>query len=368
MALGDTNINTTNVGAEIGSSSNSVTGLVGNGALNKFSRYAPGTLGVDASKNITLTPPTSDYKLGEFRRYSHTTAKPTFQILSAQTHYSGTTTMTIVQPIAMNELNLQMFPSNGINTGVTPNQYHLRINMYSSSTDRTNESNVLQTFYPIAVNMVAHTPLTGHSRQPSYVMNTGASGNLITLTNVNCGSGTVTRYFDFFFCDQFGSNRLVNFGNKSDGYVDIEFREYVNPYLQGGATVTAPAGTTAAFPELHTASSPKCAVTNNVNMTQGSSSYTFYMGMHVISGANTYLYSTTASVNVRMTRVHPTLGSENKIIASNIAFANNAKTQFTSTLSGWTTLGNTWNYDEVVTISVESANWATSWGTGLICP
>jgi hypothetical protein len=363
MALGDNNINTTNVSAEIGSSSDTVSGLVGAASLNKFSRYAPGTLSVDANKNVVLTPPTSNYKLGDFRRYTHTGAKPTFQTLSTQLHTPGTTVLTITQPIAMNELNLWVFPYNGINVGVSPNQYHLRCDVYLSSTDRSSETNILQTFYPIAVNMVSHTPLSGHSRQPAYVMNTGVSGNLITLTDVNCGNGTVTRYFDFFFCDQIGANRLINFGNKADGYTDITFRELMHPKITVTGNVTpVPSGSTAAFAQIYTASSPKCSTVSQINHTQGSGSYSFYIGMHAIVGGSTYLYSTTASCSIRMTR-----GAESQIIASNVAMSDSSKVVISGTLSGWTQ-GNTFQYDENAVITVENANWATAWGSGSICP
>ena len=146
MALGDNDISTTSVGAEIGQPSiDTVSGLVGYNALNKYSRYSPGVLGVDINKNVILTPPTSDYKLGDYRRYDHSAAAPAFQAIGTQNHNPGTTTRTITQPIAMNELNLAAISNNGINTSVTPWQYRIRANMYASSTDRANETNVLQT-------------------------------------------------------------------------------------------------------------------------------------------------------------------------------------------------------------------------------
>jgi len=364
MALGDTNINTTNVGSEIGSSSHAVSELVGASGLNKYSRYSPGTLGVDGSKNITLIPPTSNYKLGDFRRYDHSAVAPHWWDIGTQYWGPGGSTANIILQIAMETLNLQAFSSNGIDTGTSPAHYHVRVNIYTSSSDRASESGTVQSFYPIGVNMVSHTPLTGHTRQVSWVMNTGYSGNQIPCDDVNVSSGDCIRYCDVFFCDSTGANRIINFGTSvSAGYFDVSFHERQSPKIQGGAnTGWVPDGAwTVTYPRINTTSTPKCSYSSGINLTFGGSSYSFYLGLQGIRSTEQIIQATG---DVRMTRTDPIYGTENKLISTGVNFVTTGKINIAGTLSGWSK-GNTWFYDEVASITIENI---TSYVTYASCP
>ena len=359
MALGDTGINTTNVGTEIGQPSlDSWSQLVGVTGLNKYSRYAPGTLGVDGSKNITLSAPGNNYKIGDFRRYDHSAVAPSWWNIGTQYWGPGGSTANIVLLMAMETLNLQAFSSNGIDTGTNPAHYHVRVDIYTSSSDRASQTGTVQSFYPIGVDMVSHTPLSGHSRQVNWVMNTGYSANQFACNGVNVASGNCTRYCDVYFCDSSGANRIINFGTSvSAGYFDVSFHERQAPYLCAGAhTGTVPSGggwTGYTYPKVNTsASTPaKCSEVSSIALTYGGSSYTFYLGLQGIRSGTQYMCAATA--DIRMTRYDPIYGSESMIISSGASLLNSQKIYLSGTLSGWSK-GNTWYYDETATITIEN--------------
>ncbi len=244
MALPSTSITTAAVGAEISSSSHSVGTLVGAAGLNKYSLYAPGTIGPDANEDLIITPPTSNYKLGDFRLYDHSAAAPAWVAPPSGFLYYGPGS--VANPtfsIIMNWLNIacSTVHSEIIDSSGTPWQYYLTLDVYNTDPARTTGTSPVKT-WTIAINMVnsGFTVLSGHSRDMSgkYIMNTGA--NLFYPDDIAV-SGTCTRYFEAYFSDGFGA-RKMNFGTRGagyPGYIDIEFRENQAPVAYSGSNFNA---------------------------------------------------------------------------------------------------------------------------------
>jgi hypothetical protein len=357
VALGEIDLSSTSVGSELGQPSlDSWSTLIGFSAANKFSRYAPGGLGVDGNKNITYTAPDTNYKMSEYRLYNHTSLSPTWHDQGTIYHYPGTTTKDTVLAIAMESLNLQCFATNGIDTGTSPAHYHVKVDVYDSSAARITGTSPIQSIYPINVNMTSHSPLSGHSRQSVWVMNTGYSGNLITCNSMNCGSGDLTRYIDCYFCDTSG-NRIINFGTSiSTGYYDINFHEQTLPLIYGGANTGTDPGdggwTGYTYPRINSSSGTpaKCSWLSSIALTFGDNAYSFYLGLQ---GIRTSEQMCSATADIRMTRYDPIYGSEAKVIATGVSLLNSGKIQISGTLSSWSK-GNTWFYDESATITIEN--------------
>jgi hypothetical protein len=215
--------------------------------LNKYSRYAPGQLDVDVNYDVTLTPPSSNYKLGDFRRYNNSAFTPGMQSPFTQNWGPGGSTIDITFGFRPEEMNIKAF--------VDPGDY-VTVVAYNSSANRTAKTSPLisQTF---TISWNAHTPLVGHTRQVYYVANTGSSGNLVTINNVPVASGNSTIYLETFISDLAG-NRKINFGVRANNYLDVNTHQRQAPYVYGANNnfPTTPPGYTALFPVCNPTSTP----------------------------------------------------------------------------------------------------------------
>ena len=350
MPLSDNDINTTNITQETGVETGLFSELIGVPGLNVFSRYSPGQLGVDANKNVILTPPTSGYKLGDYRRYNHTANAPTWFTPSLYIGYApGASSASVTLAIAMNELNIAAINSNVIYTGLSPAKYMIRCDCYSDSTSRTNGSGAVAGSWPFYIDMVAHTPLSGHSRQVNWILNTDESGNLINVTGIPV-SGDCWRYFDLYFSNMAG-DRLINFGqSRSAGFIDIHFRESVQPKVTVGYNFTpvpAPiSGVTWTFvaPMISQTTSP-CSATTPLQMTQGSSDFNFYIKAKGICGTpnpGTMWIAGITSCDIHLLVTMADGSTFDQLIADYISInAESAGYNCNGVLDG----GRTWQYD-----------------------
>jgi hypothetical protein len=353
MALGDNNISITAVKGETLSALNTIGGLVGLAGLNKYSRYAPGVLDVVVgSKDITLTPPVNNFKLGDFRRYNHTATTPTVTQGLSAVWYTGAPLVDISCTWAPQELNLAYFPQNGIDTGTTPAHYHVTIKAYATVSDRLAEINCLKSG-TFGINMVAHTPLIGHTRQVSWVMNTGTSGNLdratgqaCKLVGVSVPSGDSNRYLEVFFSTSTG-DRLINFGTRASNFTTCTCHEYVSPYVKAGAYLaTKPSGYTVCYPKVAVSPSDVCLENSQVPMTVGSGVYMFCVKVKgVYGGAIRQVQLTSCNIVLSIP------GRADQAIATGVAIGYNDSGYFCSgSLAG----GYTWHYDDIGTVTINS--------------
>lgn len=262
MALTANNINTTNVGTEIGSSSDTVSGLVGATGLNKYSFYAPGALTVNAStKCIVLTPPANNFKLGDFRLYDHSA----IAIANSGTgviQLGGGTAPDFMQSIHLYDLNLEAIYGYG---------NYIRLIWYKSSAGRAAEtSGDIQhsQIFPITW-ITPEALLTGHTRtnttKPDWVQ-------LFTVTGFNLTGLTSSSilYKDSFICDEAG-NRKVSFGTSiAANYTETTCNpEPVPAYIYASGSLTgapSPYDTWTKILRLY-ATSSQCSFTGNPEVT-----------------------------------------------------------------------------------------------------
>lgn len=344
MALGSTNISTAAVNTELGSpftTPRTVSALCAYSTQNKFSLYGTGTLGVDASKNPVWTAPSSNYKLGDFRLYNHTSSTP-----SASTNFThnyppvGSSTDISIATLP------QQFNLFYCNSGATRIYYKA----YLTTTNRTAESSPWDTQLS-SVLTSSITPPTGHTRSNTTKPQHPHVQTFSAFVTTGLSTPNDYIYLDTFFADV-GGNRVVNLGNSvSGGYTTITMHRQVNPYITATGTAPTPSGGyTAAYPVVHNVSSA-CGTTSQLSQTLGSSTAVFYIKVHAIYGSVTRsMDCTTATVTLQ----HD--GGTQTVWTGSIPTTGR---YISVTLSG----GNTWSYDEVGYARVTAATYSGSYTT-----
>lgn len=268
MALGATNITTGAVRNEIGSISNSISVLVGVSGLNKFSFYAPGELSVDANKDIVLTPPITNFKLGDFRLYNHTadpTAPPSGSVLL---NWGPTgSTMALALMWYPNTLNIKEIA--GYDDYVT-------MNVYFTDADRTAETNRKhqQVF---AITYYGITPLIGHTRQITYQCDPHQICSITGLPILGLTTPNANLYIETFISNLSG-DRKVNLGNiRTDGYTNQPVHQLQNPYISGTSNqdimtlppTPVPTGYLRAYPRVYSVDTPACSTGSTIQTAGG---------------------------------------------------------------------------------------------------
>jgi hypothetical protein len=338
MALGTTNITTTLVKNLIGSAFNSVANLVGAAGLNPYSYYAPGQLGVDANKNIVLTPPTASFKLGDFRSYDHSAVKP--GIFSPANHAwgPGGSTCSFTMLYNLETLNLYAFTERGD---------YVTMDFYASSANRSAGTNRRHR-QMFTIPVTGDTPLPGHSRQSAYKVNT--SGWIpCTITNFDTSwlSADTNIYVETYISDM-SNNRKINFGTSlSDGYSDLILHQYGEPYLYGKNTnvPTPPSGYTTIFPAVYAYPTPICSYGATLEQTFNGTTYAFYLDAKGIYGTGSRIVALD-SVDIILTK-----DGIRTTIATGVALSHTSGMYCSGTLAG----GGTWNYDSVGEVTFENA-------------
>jgi hypothetical protein len=343
MALGDNNISLTLVNNYIGTSLWTVSGLVGVSGLNKYSFYAPGFLSVDANKDIVLTPPVNNFKLGDFRRYDKDASTPAPYSGAVHNWGPSGTSVSLSETWRAFALNIKHITGYGDS---------FTVKYYDSAADRAAETNARhsQTFN---IDYDTITPLIGHTRNTTYQ---AKSAQPYTLTNFNTVglSDDDTLYSDTYISDSDG-NRRVNLGTKAGGYQTVNFHRYANPQIRyASQDMAALAGYAHIFPRTHSTTTP--CTSSYVDQNQGSGNYTFYikaLGIHTSPAENRI-------VDVSYGRVTMTLRSTTfDIYTGAIGYNVATATQISGTLpNSWT-----WAYDDIAEIRIEDATYGTSYTT-----
>jgi hypothetical protein len=333
MSLGLTNITISDVKTEIGSSSNSVSALVGAPGLNKYSFYAPGSLAVDASKNVTLTPPTSNYKLGDFRSYNDSALTP-----SAQVDY----TQNWGPSAADFDFAVSWFPQNmNIKAFVEPADY-VTMDFYPTSLDRTNETNLIKR-QCASILYDDIIPLAGHTRQVTkQAYSTQAPVWVYSYPTGGLSDPDTSIYMETYISD-LTSVKKINLGIRNNNYTTIKFHKNQIPYIYGGGNVPYhPSGWTSVFPEVSISSTPVCSFAPQLDMTFGSSTIDFYIVARGIYGLQQKIIDVT-DCSVMLTID----GSTQKLYSGPISYS--AGTHIDTTLS---ISGGTWAYDDIGAITL----------------
>ena len=187
MALGTTNLTTTQVKNELGASSNSVSVLNTDTGINKWSFYKPGSLSI-SSQEFVYTADTSPYKFGDFRGYNHTTNAP-YHTLGGTTFTPDDTNVSFYCTTICSSNNLKE-----ANTNIT----HVHVKCYNDS-GRTS----LKATGSQAISWSTMSPSTppGHSTTGTQI----PTNPTLTEISFTKPSSTTTYYFDVFFADNTAS-------------------------------------------------------------------------------------------------------------------------------------------------------------------
>jgi len=287
MALGKTNITTADVKNEIGSTSNAVAELVGDDNLNPCSFYAPGILDVDINCDVTLTPPTTNFKLGDFRLYNHSAIPPSISPLFTGVSWGPPMSdFNFIVPIFPQWMNIKEFADVKASE-FTPNW---TVKFYPTDTDRTDERNVIKTVtQEIDFNTVpAEYQVANHTRTSTLMADTGPV--LISITGfptavLDTGAGGTVIYIEVFISDASG-NRRINFGVRENGYSNVQFTYNKMPYVLGynSAYPASHTGYTAVFARVYSTPGAAC-IESTVNQDVGTS-YSFNLVAYAVGGVD----------------------------------------------------------------------------------
>ncbi len=331
MSLGATDISVSAIMTETGLSSGNVSALVGASNLNKYSFYAPGSLSVDANYDVVLTPPASNYKLGDFRLYNHSALTPGAQSNYTQNWGPGASDF---------DFAVSWFPQNmNIKCFAVPGDY-VTMDFYPTATDRTNQTNrIKRQITAITFNSI--TPLTGHTRQPYYqASSTQAPVWIYGYPYAGLSDPNTTIYMETYISDLTG-NRKINLGTRSNNYTIVTFHKNQIPYITKSGNITpVPSGYTSAWIEI-TSGLTLCDTSGNLSQTFGGSTFGFYARIRSVYGANYRIIEQTACT------VTLTLRGESQTVYSSPLNYNGSATYISGTLSN----GKTWAYDDAATIT-----------------
>jgi len=346
MALGSTNISTGAVNTELGSPYTTprlVSQLCSHAnAGNIASLYGPGTLAVDASKNVYWVTPTSNYKLGDFRLYNRTASAPSAAPNFTHNWGPGGSSTNISIATQPQQMNLFF-----IDSAATRIYYKA----YLSSANRAAETSPWDTQLS-SVLTTSISPPSSHTRagtttKPQHP-HVQTFNNFLTL---GLSSPTDYIYLDTFFASV-GGTRLVNLGNAiSNGYTTITMHELQPPQIvtSGLAPTPWPVSPTytAIIPVIHTASTPCASSSPMSGGSIGTTNISFYFGFHGFTGSATHsLGATSVTIQIAYN------GSTKSVSLGTVSHS--AKTSVSTTLPG----GNSWAYDKNAVITCTAATFS----------
>ena len=352
MALGDTNISVNAICAELGitqSVSRTWTFLTSYSGINKYARFAPGALSVDGNKNTVVTPPASNMKIGDFRRYNHASNAPSLSPPSQLNYGPGAGNISVVIGYLINAVNIWSYAD--------PADYS-SYKLYDNSTDRGNEVNPYQHTGADSISITALTfsttaPPVGHSRTSNKVAGSTqpSSSKLFNSATNAFSTPNQTVYGDGFLGAAITGARKINMGDAvSDGYFTFVAHQQQSPYITATGNITpAPSGWTGAWPEIHTSSSPVCTNTSQITQSFGGTTYNFYVKIYGIDGGTFKVINATAA------DVYLDHDGGKQLIHSG-TLSHTAGTLMSGTLSG----SNSWSYDEIGYVTIENVTFGAS--------
>ena len=314
--------------------------------INKWSFYRSRPISLDGSKNVVLSSaPTSDRKLGDFRRYNHTALTPKAANDFTQNWGPGGATFTITLVTFIERLNVkELLPSS------TP---YLTTKYYPSATDRTNKTNVIRT-NTVLLTLSAESPPAGHTNNQT----SAPSSSSQIVIDSGVPTSAVSSPDDILYCDTYISdisgNELVRF---DDSFTDVSTHELTNPFVDAFAPNlgSVPAGYTSVFPVVTDSSSNHSGV--DFAQSNGNSTYgTFYWYLVGIKAGSFYRLGSVAAVATLRIR-NPEGGSlenETQIFNSTLNAAGGSSNQ---SASGTLSSSYLWAFDDVGDVEVTVSSW-----------
>jgi hypothetical protein len=312
--------------------------------INKYSFYRPRPIQLNpTTKKVEWAPaPTTNRKLGDFRRYNHTALTPgLLSSTGAATYQAGDTyTSTIGCPVKLERLNIQELTAS--------DPLYLRMTYYHSAANRTAQTGGFGSKTDTVLGDIlvdGETPPPGHTNnQTKKPVTSIVVFQDTTFSTSNLTGGTQTKYGDMRIVDS-GDNDIIRFDS---GNFDITFTEQIDPYVQKtGWNTPAPPGFTTVFPVVTTSNSSYLAVEHSQasgNTTTGS----WYWYLVGLSGSTWYRIGNVAvQMSLRINNPGPsgTTQSETVIFDSTLPSASASSNLFSGnpTLDG----GDTWGLNDV---------------------
>ncbi|KKN23841.1 hypothetical protein LCGC14_0900980 [marine sediment metagenome] len=320
-------------------------------SINKFSWYRTRPIVLDVNKLCSLpTAPTTNRKLGDFRRYNHTALTPSlFWNPAMLMNYTGTGTFQFIIPCLPERMNLYELSNT--------DPMYWRTVYYTSSADRTNETNVYGS-YTDTTNILSTEDGKGGFDQPPGHTNDelkSPTSSIQLFTDPAFDPLALNRPSDIVYMDTFivnnGDNRLIRVGTAvSDSYLDITFTQVTAPYHSktGPYVSGAPSGFTVVIPVVTTNSSSHLGI--DQVYTNGDATYDTWWYLVGLSGSTWYRLGTVSAV-ATITGVGSTTTIQNGALVTAGASSNEHDT-------GTLASSAQWNTDEVGELNVTVASWA----------
>ena len=323
--------------------------LCNNAAINKFSWYTSRPKNLDANLLCELTSPapTTDRKLGDFRRYNHTALTPSIYYNPAMTkQYIGSGTFQFIIPCRPERMNLAELSAN--------DPMYWKTIYYLSSANRASEVSAHGSYTDTSFNILATESgiPAGHTNNQSK----SPSTSLQLFTDPAFDPTGLSTPSDIVYCDTFivnsGGTRIIRVGTAvSDSYLDITFTQVTAPYHSktGPYVVGAPAGYTVVIPVVTTNASSYLGI--DQAYTNGDTTYSTYWYLAGLSGSTWYRLGNVGAVAT----ISGVGATTTEIFNGTLANVGASSNEFDSgTLSG----SEAWNTGEIGELSVVVASWS----------
>jgi hypothetical protein len=337
---GDNNIKLSDVRTTIGESSYNLSTICKSSGINKWAFYRGRRIKANATTKLVEFVDVAPYRLGDFRRYSHSSTAP--QVEDDYTHAwgPGGATTTLSFTMTPNELNIKEIAYYD-----TSAYDYYTFKLYSSSAARASKTGAFASLIvPITYSTI--TPPTDHTIDIYGITQKPSSAQIISFTGVSTSYSTI--YMDSYISTSGGTEKI----RFDDSHTDISMHEYEQPLIRTNDTVNTPSfsppdgsgGWSTAFIEVMSASTFP-GTNEDVQQTFGSTSYSFYMHIRGITfNSNEYILGTSAGVfNMSVNG-----GAAQQVYSGSISHTSN------KSVSG-TLASGSWSYDDVGLI-VNSGN------------
>lgn len=322
--------------------------------INQYAFFRPQPIRVHSTTKIPEldTPaPSSNRKLGDFRRYDKDASTPVAASDYTQNYGPGgnidITLTTYIYSLNLKELEPSTTLYWVVDIYLTSGNRSAQINRHHRATQ--------------AVSFTSETPPSGHTNNQTQK----PVGDFQNITVTGISTVGLTQPDDVLYCDTYISNsgvtsELVRF---SDSYTDVDVHEYAHPYIDSHGPNLTPVckvndgGGDVTFTFMAIAVTDSSSNSSGVDFqeTNGSTNYGgsgFYWFIYGLAGSNYY----------RIGNRDVTVEIQGDVTSTEIfnGTLNNAGASSNETDSGTLSGGDSWSYDDVADLVATSVDWTTS--------
>lgn len=318
-------------------------------SINPYSWYRSRPIQLNALLCELATAPTTDRKLGDFRRYNHIAATPSLFYNPAMTkQYIGSGTFEFIIPCLPERMNLYELSNN--------DPMYWKTIYYLSSANRAAETSAHGSYLDTTNILSTEDGKGGLDQPPGHTNNEAKSPTSSTqlFTDPAFDPTGLATPSDIVYCDTFiansGGTRIIRVGTAvSDSYLDITFTQVTAPYhSKTGPNVSgAPSGYTVVIPVVTTNASSYLGI--DQAYVNGDTTYATYWYLAGLSGSTWYRLGTVSAV-ATITGVGSTTTIQNGALATAGASSNENDT-------GTLASSAQWNTGEIGELNVTVASW-----------